>query len=716
MKLRFLYWLCVLLLLTGMQAVHSQETAVRINPFESRQTIEGWGVSLCWWANMCGKWEESKIDELVDWMTSPDKLNWNLFRYNIGGGDDPAHADGHMVTGKGKRAEMEGFLSSENSEYDWNADAAQRKILLKIREKRSDAAFEAFSNSPPYWMTYSGCSAGAVNAGSDNLKPAYYDAFCDYLIEVCKHYKEVYGLEFKTLEPFNEATTSYWGANGEQEGCHFNASSQVALLRKLYPKLQASGLNTVLAVSDETSVGASRDVLRTYKNAGDILPMLGQWNTHTYNGNSKQRGDLRNLVLETGLPFWMSESGAGGNGLGGNLAMAQRMFDDLNIMHPQAWIDWQFVEEGNDQWCMVRGNFANQTRQIVKNFYVRMQVTRFIKQGYTLLDSPDSRLLLALNPEKTALVIVALNSSDAAIRFKTDLSLFETAGSSAVCYKTDASLNCNQTTNIAVSAEKAMNITLASKTILTCIVPITVGEPVSRIDPAQSYLLMPRIASTVARAQINNGTGTGVSLSDCDITDALQQWRLLPVNEEEYCLYTKLDGNYYAMTDNNVYALALNPLNKLDAKQRFHIRDAEDGNLSIISYASNKSLDLDNENTAAGTQIGLWDYGIDRLNSHRQWRLLSVPFSTPDIGLGIKEIDAENAESLIQATFITGRNTLKIHSVSPAANLEIFNTQATKLVHAQGSSSYSYTLPSGVYFVRIASGAKSRNYKVLINE
>ena len=33
----------------------------------------------------------------------------NIFRYNIGGGDDPSHLDGHMVKGKGKRAEMEGF-------------------------------------------------------------------------------------------------------------------------------------------------------------------------------------------------------------------------------------------------------------------------------------------------------------------------------------------------------------------------------------------------------------------------------------------------------------------------------------------------------------------------------------------------------------------------------------------------------------------------------
>lgn len=62
-------------------------------PLAPRQTLEGWGVSLCWWANMCGKWSDPQIDELVDWMVNPEGLNWNLFRYNIGGGEEPNWAN-----------------------------------------------------------------------------------------------------------------------------------------------------------------------------------------------------------------------------------------------------------------------------------------------------------------------------------------------------------------------------------------------------------------------------------------------------------------------------------------------------------------------------------------------------------------------------------------------------------------------------------------------
>ena len=40
---------------------------ISVNPTTKRQTVEGWGISLCWWANMCGKWSDNKINELVDW-------------------------------------------------------------------------------------------------------------------------------------------------------------------------------------------------------------------------------------------------------------------------------------------------------------------------------------------------------------------------------------------------------------------------------------------------------------------------------------------------------------------------------------------------------------------------------------------------------------------------------------------------------------------------
>ena len=52
---------------------------VTIDASTRYQTLEGWGSSLCWWAAQVGNWDEKKVDEIVDLLTSPDKLNMNIF-------------------------------------------------------------------------------------------------------------------------------------------------------------------------------------------------------------------------------------------------------------------------------------------------------------------------------------------------------------------------------------------------------------------------------------------------------------------------------------------------------------------------------------------------------------------------------------------------------------------------------------------------------------
>ena len=270
-KLLFTFSVGFLISLSADAYISEETEYICPDPVLKYQKLEGWGSSLCWWAAQVGKWDDEKIDAIVDALTSPDQLNMNIFRYNIGGGDDPSHADGHMVKGKGKRAEMEGFKSSKDADYNWNADAAQRKILLKIKDRRKDAVFEAFSNSAPYWMTYSGCSAGNDNPLEDNLKPEYYELFCRYLVDVCQYYKEHCGIEFKTLEPFNESFSNYWYNLGSQEGCHFEPETQMTIIRILYPMLQESGLPTVISASDETNLNQFLTVQKSYREAGDII-------------------------------------------------------------------------------------------------------------------------------------------------------------------------------------------------------------------------------------------------------------------------------------------------------------------------------------------------------------------------------------------------------------------------------------------------------------
>ncbi len=395
-------------------AITCKAETVTINDSKPQpQQWEGWGVSLCWWANMCGRHSEEQLDSLINWLTSPDELNYNIFRYNIGGGDDPQWRNckpHHMGRGKGLRAEMEGFLDGPQSDYNWQRDEGQRRVTRMINSRRKDAIFEAFSNSAPWWMTKSGCVAGHKSAVEDNLREDCYGLFAKYLIDVCLYLQQNDGITFRTLEPFNEGLTDYWYQSGSQEGCHFSSEAQVRLLKVLHPMMQQRGLRAVIAASDETSVRRSTDNFLYYKKE-DALKYVGQWNTHTYSGNNEERARLHQLAAESGIRLWQSETGDGGRGLHGNLRMAQRLIDDIRHLKPSAWLDWQYVEENHDQWSLVMCDSTWGKFRRHKNYYVRMHFSRFIPAGYRWLETGGDNALAAISPDGQRMTVVAVNTT-----------------------------------------------------------------------------------------------------------------------------------------------------------------------------------------------------------------------------------------------------------------------------------------------------------------
>ncbi|MDO4195993.1 MAG: glycoside hydrolase, partial [Prevotellaceae bacterium] len=411
------------------------QTAVTINPSNRLQTVEGWGVSLCWWAAQAGQWDDAKINEIADWLVSPDGLNYNVFRYNIPGGDDPsnAHCDKHhMQNGKGLRAEMKGFLPIKDDwNYDWDADIAQIKMLraivakAKVYGKEDILKIEAFSNSCPWWMTVSGCVSGSeatkkpfIGSAPEqetNLKSGYYDDFARYLVDVCKHFKEVEGIEFYTLEPFNEPyANNYWKRSGEQEGCFVKPVDQINFIKNyLAPELAQTTLKTVISVSDETNLEISGKVWDAYKNDGTVLNSVVQWNTHTYDGSDSQRTSLRDKVKNGGKRLWMSETGDMSSGAS-EWTLCKKLFDDMRNLQPVVWCDWQ-VMEPHPLWSTIQcggsnNEFDSNNYWRNLNYYVRKQVTSNIKVGYTILSTSNANVLAAVSPNANEVVVCFLNN------------------------------------------------------------------------------------------------------------------------------------------------------------------------------------------------------------------------------------------------------------------------------------------------------------------
>jgi len=603
-----------------------------------RQTVEGWGVSLCWWANMCGKWSDAKIDQIIEWMVSPQGLNWNIFRYNIGGGDDPEWTNctpHHMGEGKGLRAEMEGFQDQRGGPYIWNRDAAQRKIMLKIREKRPDAIFEAFSNSCPWWMTVSGCVSGHKDGGKDNLRTDYYEDFAHYLVDVCKHYKDEYGIEFKTLEPFNEAVTNYWYQSGGQEGCHFDPQSQVDFIRVLEPILKESGLSTIISASDETNTGTSLNVLRQYESSG-VINLIGQWNTHSYQADTRSRSQIGSMARADGKVMWMSETGAGGTGLDGNLNIAQRIMDDMRYIAPSAWLDWQYMEEANDQWCFIRGKFADASYKKVKNYYVRQQFTRFIRQGYHIVESFNEQSLAAINPEADTLIVVVLNRNARNIH-RIYLPLAQINGS-IQAWRTSETESLRRVNDVQIVSDSIIEVTQPDMSITTLIIPIQPRVAYQKaILSGDTYLIIPQSNVNMAVS----ADASQPSLAPVNLYDPAQRWT---ITEEEPGIYRLRNLLGRAITFGTQYNMSAS-LGQ-NHNQLFNIEIVDDIHVRIMLNKDSKlrAWDLQNAKLNTGTAIGAYTYGESAGADTRNWLLVRVA-STKDNASGIERLTNEHISS-----------------------------------------------------------------------
>jgi O-glycosyl hydrolase len=405
-------------------------TLVKVNPGVRHQTFEGWGTSLCWWANHVGGWSESARNAVVAAVLDPvSGLGYNVFRYNIGGGENPDHE--HMD----EHREMPGFLSSSGS-WNWDADANQRAILQRIVESGSGIIVEAFSNSPPYFMTKSGCASGSSD-GSNNLKDDSYDEFAEYLTEVTLHYRDAFGITFRTLEPLNEPNASWWKSNGTQEGCHFSPSNQQTIIQAVAAKLAEKGLSeTSVSASDENSMDDAYDNLRAFSDAS--MAAIGQLNVHSYAGT--RRSEMRALATSKGKRLWQSESGPLNQTLSGDaeaaLFMAGRIITDLRDLKPEAWIDWQ-VGDPSRNWASITLNDAQESFAPLKRFYMHAGFSRFIRPGATFVDVNNPDMVAAVSADGKVLALVVRNGDTTGTKqFTFDLTALPSVGASAEARRT----------------------------------------------------------------------------------------------------------------------------------------------------------------------------------------------------------------------------------------------------------------------------------------
>ena len=450
--------------LAGLFAPAYAQTKVVVDPGKKYQVFEGWGTSLCWWAVKAGAWSEANRSKLLGAIADPDTgLGYTIFRYNIGGGDQPGH--NHLTKGDGG-ANVPGYKPTEKGDFDWTADPYQRTIAIELSKRVKSPIFEAFSNSPPWWMTKSGCVSGSSD-GSDNLKEDYFDDFADYLSEVALHFKKEWGITFRTVEPFNEPSAGWWKANGGQEGCGFK-NNQTKMIVELGKALQKKGLfpETSVSAADETNIGDALNQFNKY--SSEALSYMFQVNTHSYSGGDS-RAKLFNAAFAKDKKVWQSETGPLHKSGDENIAlwMAGVILADLRDMKASAWVDWQ-IGDPAENWRSLALNHSKQTFSPNARYYMHAAFSRYIRPGSRIIDSDNGNTLAALTPEG-ALVLIVRNSGSSDVKYEFDLGEFVKIGTSAKVVRFELPGSLTKQSDIVVSG-KALSMTAKSNTITTMVI------------------------------------------------------------------------------------------------------------------------------------------------------------------------------------------------------------------------------------------------------
>ncbi|MFJ4966682.1 glycoside hydrolase [Streptomyces sp. NPDC088729] len=430
------------------------DSTIVVDPSKSYGTWEGWGTSLAWWAKVFGG-DPVHADLFADLFFTDKSVTYRgktlpglgltLARYNLGacGWNTVRLADGRTVRMDPGRIpwhkQIGGYWldpgDTGSPVWDWNADPAQRAMLLKATQR--GARSELFANSPMWWMTDSLNPSGATASKKNNLGPAHYRSHASGMAAVALHARENWGVDFASVEPFNEPSSGNWwtGFAGAQEGCFMTPQVQEGVLPLLREELDSRGLTTTkISASDEATVDTA---ISTWQALGsEARALVDRVNVHGYQGAGGDRAELHRLVVaDAGKGLWNSETGtAAADGF----TMAQFLLNDLHALHPTGWAYWQPLDT-HREWAMIQytvNDPADPSKGVTLSdtvnpkYHVMAQFSRHIRPGMTMLHTGVPHAAAALDEETGRLVIVVANNGPRT-DMTFDLSRFTTAAGGA---------------------------------------------------------------------------------------------------------------------------------------------------------------------------------------------------------------------------------------------------------------------------------------------
>jgi len=683
-------------------AVAANVVRITPNPASQSSAFEGWGTSLAWFAEATGGYPDAVRNDLYEKVFGTDGLNLNVARYNIGGGnatDVPPYlrpggavpgwwnpnlnatdANGAITSTYADRNRYKAAWDGESaSSYDFTADPAQNWWVNALKNKVTK--WEAFSNSPPYFLTQSGYVSGGTNSTSEQIAPADMAKFSSYLVNVTQHLEQTYGISFDSIEPLNEPNTNYWGTNigsngwpttaSRQEGAHVGPANQDLVIKALRDRLAQPGTTTKahIASPDETNPSIFQSDWAGW--SAEAKSAVSRLNVHTY--GTSGRLAVRDIAKTSDKNLWMSEvegnwdsSGKGFNqtNIDNGLGVAGRMVDDLRELEPSAWVLWQPVEDlynmqkvEKTNWGSIFVDFdcnadgksarrladgdADPSCKVLTNakFNTIRNFTHYIHPGDHLIPTDDTQTTAAVTAAGDGVTLVHVNSDTASRDVTIDLSQFGTlsAGATVTPIVTTQSPDSDVTANALVAgttvpvdlAKKSATLTVPAKSVTTFVVKGVSGVAAAapRLEDGKSYQLV-----GVQSGKALSGEASGAVLRTSATTASTapaQKWtaRVLSgagSNRQTVAL-TNGAGKLLAATSQGTTLLDPGSVSDTDPRIRW-IPSTTDGKTFALANASSQSvLDVNQASTADGASIGVYTANG---GGNQRWTLASTAIAS----------------------------------------------------------------------------------------
>lgn len=387
---------------------------LNINEEKRYQTIEGFGASGAWWAQIVGNWTHEdpisgkpvrdRISELL--FSKTEGIGLGIYRYNIGGGSK--HSGRGTFSEPARATEC---FETAPGEYDWSRDAA---AVYMMRRAVSDGANEVifFVNSPIERLTNNHKThLDKHQIFRENIKKKNYPAFAKYCADVAEHFIGE-GIPVKYISPVNEP---FWVWNGGQEGCHYRPSSCRKVLRAFVKELDGrKTLDDVRLSGCEN--GDIRWFNKSYSRAvlGDPLvrTRLGALDIHSYCLHmpipffNNRMSFLKRFAkwmsknypdVPVNMSEWTHMQGGRDKGMDSALVTANVMYEDLSVLNVISWQHWIAVSEVNYCDGLIYINLDDKTFEMTKRYYVTGNFSKYVPTGSVRVDAacddPELRLL-----------------------------------------------------------------------------------------------------------------------------------------------------------------------------------------------------------------------------------------------------------------------------------------------------------------------------------